>query len=136
MLTTFDLDARAATAIRYGASGFLLKDSTPARLFEAIRTVHAGNAVLAPKDLLALLDSQFREPSPAPPGFENLTGKEQEVFSAVSQGRSNSEIAAEIYASESTVKTHVGAILRKLNLRDRVQIVVFAHRHGLVSHGA
>ena len=136
VLTTFDLDARAATAIRYGASGFLLKDSTPARLFEAIRTVHAGNAVLAPKDLLALLDSQFREPLPAPPGFESLTVKEQEVFSAVSQGRSNSEIAAEIYASESTVKTHVGAILRKLNLRDRVQIVVFAHRHGLVSNGA
>ncbi len=135
VLTTFDLDSRAATAIRHGASGFLLKDATPTRLLDAIRTVHAGNAVLAPKDLLALMDSHFQEPTPPPPGFNHLTPKEQEVFSAVARGRSNAEIAGEIYASESTVKTHVGGILRKLNLRDRVQIVVFAHLHGLVAGG-
>ncbi len=135
VLTTFDLDSRAATAIRHGASGFLLKDATPERLLDAIRTVHAGNAVLAPRDLLALMDSHFQEPTPIPPGFGHLTPKEQEVFSAVALGKSNSEIAGEVYASESTVKTHVGGILRKLHLRDRVQIVVFAHQHGLVASG-
>jgi DNA-binding NarL/FixJ family response regulator len=132
VLTTFNLDDRAATAIRYGASGFLLKDATPTRLLEAIRTVHAGNAVLAPQDLTALLDSHFKEPKPVPTGYEDLTRKEQEVFAAIAQGKSNAEIAAHIFASESTVKTHVGGILRKLRLRDRVQIVVFAHQHGLV----
>ena len=135
VLTTFNLDDRAATAIRYGASGFLLKDATPARLLEAIRTVHAGNAVLSPRDLIALLDTQFREPRPPPPGYANLTDREREVFASIARGRSNGEIAAEMFASESTVKTHVGGILRKLQLRDRVQIVVVAHEHGLVGPG-
>lgn len=132
VLTTFNLDDRAATAIRHGASGFLLKDTTPAQLRDAIRTVHTGNAVLAPTDLSALLDTQFREATPAPAAYLGLTDKEREVFEAVARGLSNTEIAAEVFASESTVKTHVGAILRKLALRDRVQIVVFAHEHGLV----
>lgn len=132
VLTTFNLDDRAATAIRNGASGFLLKDTTPAQLRDAIRTVHTGNAVLAPTDLSALLDTQFREATPAPAAYLGLTDKEREVFEAVARGLSNTEIAAEVFASESTVKTHVGAILRKLALRDRVQIVVFAHEHGLV----
>lgn len=131
VLTTFNLDDRAATAIRYGASGFLLKDTTPLLLRDAIRTVHAGNAVLAPGDLSALLEGQFRAQSPTPPAYLTLTDKEREVFSAVSRGLSNTEIAALVFAGESTVKTHVGAILRKLGLRDRVQIVVFAHEHGL-----
>jgi len=132
VLTTFNLDDRAATAIRYGASGFLLKDTTPVMLRDAIRTVHAGNAVLAPQDLSTLLDGQFQAAAPTPPAYLSLTEKEREVFSAVARGLSNTEIAGLVFASESTVKTHVGAILRKLALRDRVQIVVFAHRHGLV----
>ncbi len=133
VLTTFNLDDRAATAIRYGASGFLLKDTTPLMLRDAIRTVHAGNAVLAPSDLSTLLDAQFRETRPAPAAYLQLTEKEREVFHAVARGLSNTEIATLVFASESTVKTHVGAILRKLALRDRVQIVVFAHEHGLVN---
>jgi DNA-binding NarL/FixJ family response regulator len=131
VLTTFNLDDRAATAIRHGASGFLLKDATPAMLRDAIRTVHGGNAVLAPDDLVLLLDGQLRVRRPPPPAFDTLTAKEVEVFSAVAQGLSNTEIAERVYASESTVKTHVGGILRKLGVRDRVQIVVFAYEHGL-----
>jgi len=132
VLTTFNLDDRAATAIRYGASGFLLKGTTPVMLRDAIRTVHAGNAVLAPTDLSTLLEGQFRVQTPAPTSYLSLTEKEREVFGAVTRGLSNTEIAAQVFLSESTVKTHVGAILRKLGLRDRVQIVVFAHEHGLV----
>jgi DNA-binding NarL/FixJ family response regulator len=131
VLTTFNLDDRAATAIRHGASGFLLKDTTPLLLRDAIRTVHAGNAVLAPTDLSTLLEGQFRTQRATPPAYLGLTDKEREVFAAVSRGLSNTEIAALVFAGESTVKTHVGAILRKLGLRDRVQIVVFAHEHGL-----
>lgn len=132
VLTTFNLDDRAATAIRHGASGFLLKGTTPVMLADAIRTVHAGNAVLAPQDLATLLDGQFQTRAPVPPAYLSLTEKEREVFTEVARGLSNTEIAAVVFASESTVKTHVGAILRKLGLRDRVQIVVFAHEHGLV----
>jgi len=102
-------------------------------LGEAIRTVHSGNAVLAPRDLTALLEGQFHtRATPAPAEYLALSAKEREVFEAVARGLSNTEIAALIFASESTVKSHVGAILRKLALRDRVQVVVFAHQHGLV----
>ena len=132
VLTTFDLDDRAAAAIRYGASGFLLKDATPAMLRDAIRTVHAGNAVLAPDDLSTLLDGRFRARRPSPPGLDELTAKEREVLAAVAAGLNNAEIARRAFVSESTVKTHVGAVLRKLGLRDRVQVVVLAHEHGLV----
>jgi DNA-binding NarL/FixJ family response regulator len=132
VLTTFNLDDRAATAIRYGASGFLLKDATPAMLTDAIRTVHAGNAVLAPNDLATLMEGQFRRRTPVPAVVDRLTAKEQEIFTLLAAGLSNSEISARLFLSESTVKTHVGAVLRKLDLRDRVQIVVFAHEHGLV----
>jgi DNA-binding NarL/FixJ family response regulator len=132
VLTTFNLDDRAAAAIRYGASGFLLKDTTPAQLSHAIRTVHSGNAVLAPQDLTTLLDHEFRLPAAPPAAFLSLTEKEREVFAAVVRGLSNTEISSLVFASESTVKTHVGGILRKLGLRDRVQIVVFAYEHGLV----
>lgn len=131
VLTTFNLDDRAADAIRAGASGFLLKDCTPAMLADGIRTVHAGNAVLAPGDLATLLAGDFRGSRPVPPSYASLTEREREVFAGISRGLSNTEIAVSVFASESTVKTHVGAILRKLALRDRVQIVVFAHEHGL-----
>ncbi|WP_110206290.1 response regulator [Nocardioides daejeonensis] len=131
VLTTFNLDDRAATAIKHGASGFLLKDATPQMLTDAIRTVHAGNAVISPADLTLLMDGTFRERRPTPATFDRLTEKEREVFTAVARGLSNPEIAETAYISESTVKTHVGSILRKLELRDRVQIVVFAHEHSL-----
>jgi DNA-binding NarL/FixJ family response regulator len=100
-------------------------------LRDAIRTVHTGNAVLAPEDLSALLEGQFRTQAPTPAAYLALTEKERAVFGAVARGMSNTEIAGLVFASESTVKTHVGSILRKLGLRDRVQIVVFAHAHGL-----
>jgi DNA-binding NarL/FixJ family response regulator len=132
VLTTFDLDDRAAEAIRLGASGFLLKDATPAMLGDAIRSVHTGNAVLAPADLATLVHGHFPAPTPVPDAYLALTEKERLVFAAIAKGLSNAEIAAQIFAGESTVKTHVGAILRKLSLRDRVQIVVFAYQHGLV----
>jgi DNA-binding NarL/FixJ family response regulator len=130
VLTTFNLDDRAATAIRYGASGFLLKDTTPVMLSNAIRTVHAGNAVLAPQDLAVLLEGEFRTRRPLPHSYRTLTEKEQQILAAVAHGLSNAEIARQQFLSESTIKTHVGSILRKLDLRDRVQIVVFAHQHG------
>jgi len=132
VLTTFNLDDRAATAIRYGASGFLLKDATPEVLREAIRTVHLGNAVLSPADLGRLLDGAFRHRTSTPAAYAHLTDRERDVFAGVARGLSNAEIAATVFVSESTVKTHVGSILRKLDLRDRVQIVVFAYEHALV----
>lgn len=104
-------------------------------LAEAVRTVHSGNAVLAPTDLATLLEGAFQNRRPAPPQLGTLTAKELEVLDAVARGLSNTEVGRLIFASESTVKTHVGAILRKLGLRDRVQIVVFAYEHGLVRRG-
>ncbi len=131
VLTTFHLDDAAAGAIRAGASGFLLKDATPEFLCAAVRTVHAGNAVLTPGDLAALLD----RPAPkvaVPTEFERLTERERAVFVRAGRGLSNAEIAAAEHLSESTVKTHVSSVLAKLGLRDRVQLVVFAHEHGLL----
>ena len=132
VLTTFNLDDRAATAIRYGASGFLLKDTTPAhagrRDPDRARRQRGARAD-RPVGPAGRRSSGARTPAPA--AYLALTEKEREVFAAVARGLSNTEIAAQVFASESTVKTHVGAILRKLGLRDRVQIVVFAHDHGL-----
>jgi DNA-binding NarL/FixJ family response regulator len=135
VLTTFNLDDRAATAIRYGASGFLLKDITPHHLQSAIRTVHAGNAVIAPDDLHKLLDGKVRAEKEVPAEYAAMTDKERAVLDLVAEGLSNAEIAERLYLGESTVKTHVGSILRKLGLRDRVQIVVFAYTHGLRADG-
>jgi DNA-binding NarL/FixJ family response regulator len=131
VLTTFNLDDRAARAIRFGASGFLLKDITPDHLQAAIRTVYAGNAVLAPTDLQRLLEGEFRTRVPVPAAYAALTDKEREVLGLIARGLSNTEVGEHLFVSESTVKTHVGNILRKLDLRDRVQIVVFAHQHGI-----
>lgn len=132
MLTTFDLDEAAARAIRGGASGFLLKDAEPEFLLAAIRTVHAGSAVIAAsatRDLFA----HFAVPTapPVPREFDDLTSREKEIFALAAQGLSNAEIAEREYLSEATVKTHVSRILGKLGLRDRVQLVVFAYAHGL-----
>ena len=136
MLTTFDLDEYAFTALKAGASGFLLKDVPPPDLLAAIRAVHSGEAVVAPSTTRRLLD-KFAPllPSgsePAPPELTVLTDREHEVLLLVAQGMSNAEIAAKLFLSEATVKTHVGRILMKLGLRDRVQAVVLAYETGLV----
>ncbi len=134
VLTTFDLDEAATRAIRAGASGFLLKDSDPEFLLAAIRTVHAGTAVLAPsatRELFEHFDSRGAVAS-APPEFESLTQRERDIFLLAGRGLSNAEIAKSEYVSEATVKTHISRILAKLGLRDRVQLVVYAYEHRLV----
>jgi DNA-binding NarL/FixJ family response regulator len=142
VLTTFDLDEYALAAIRAGASGFLLKDAPPEELLEAIRTVYRGDAVIAPSTTRRLLDhvapllrTQTQEQSEHAAAVERLTAREREVFTLIAQGKSNPEIAAGLFLSEATVKTHVGHILAKLGARDRVQIVVIAYETGVVSPG-
>jgi DNA-binding NarL/FixJ family response regulator len=132
VLTTFGLDPAAATAIRLGASGFLLKDTTPPFLFAAVRAVHEGSSVIAPNDLAQLFGTDVaRAPAPQPAEFATLTERERVVFGWASRGLSNAEIATKEYVTESTVKTQISSILGKLSLRDRVQLVVYAHDHGL-----
>src|SRR5690606_31934314 len=131
VLTTFDLDEAAARAIRAGASGFLLKDADPEFLLAAIRTVHAGTAVIAASATRELF-GRFPAPAAVPTQFDALTEREREIFALAARGLSNAEIAAREYLSEATVKTHISRILTKLALRDRVQLVVFAFDHGLV----
>ncbi len=132
MLTTFDLDEAAARAIRQGASGFLLKDADPEFLLAAIRTVHAGSAVIAAsatRDLFAHFTNAA--PRAVPREYGELTDREREIFALAARGLSNAEIATREFLSEATVKTHISRILMKLCLRDRVQLVVFAFEHGL-----
>ena len=139
ILTTFHVDEHVVNALRAGASGFLLKDVHADRLLEAIRVVHAGNAIVDPAVTRRLLD-QFVHRLPAPgsndgaAGQERLdgtTGREREVLALVAQGLSNAEIAAELVVTETTVKTHVHHLLTKLGARDRVQLVVLAYETGL-----
>lgn len=136
VLTTFDLDEYAFAAIRAGASGFLLKDARPVDLVGAIRTVHAGEAALAPRvtrRMIELFAGELPRPGRAEaPGLSTLTAREHEILIAIAEGRSNSEIAADFSLSESTVKTHVGRVLLKLDARDRVQLVIYAYEHGLL----
>jgi len=132
MLTTFDLDEAAARAIRQGASGFLLKDADPEFLLAAIRTVHAGSAVIAAAATRELFAHFPAAAKPVPPAYDDLTEREREIFALAARGLSNAEIAAREFLSEATVKTHISRILGKLCLRDRVQLVVFAFEHGLV----
>lgn len=133
VLTTFDLDEAATRAIRGGASGFVLKDADPEFLLAAIRTVHAGNAVIAASATREL----FEHFTPAgahrvvPAVFQQLTARERDIFQLAARGLSNAEIASGEYLSEATVKTHISRILGKLSLRDRVQLVVFAFENGL-----
>ena len=141
ILTTFDLDEYAHAALRAGASGFLLKDAPTADLLSAIRAVASGDAVVAPsttRRLLATIAHQLpvAEPGAAAPELNSLTPREHEVLIAVARGLSNAEIADELVLSEATVKTHVGRILAKLALRDRVQIVIYAYDRGLVAPGS
>lgn len=140
MLTTFDLDEYALAAIQAGASGFLLKDAPPEELLGAIRTVFAGDAVIAPSTTRRLLDHvapMLSAPSPANDAnavaVGSLTAREHEVFVLIANGLSNPEIATQLFVSEATVKTHVGHILAKLNARDRVQVVVIAYETGIVT---
>ena len=136
VLTTFDLDEYAFSALRAGASGFLLKDTPPADLLAAIRTVHAGEAVIAPSTTRRLIE-KFVDAVPAPDAtppasVAELTERERGVLLEIAQGLSNPEIAAKFFLSEATVKTHVGRILAKTGVRDRVGLVVLAYEIGLV----
>jgi DNA-binding NarL/FixJ family response regulator len=134
VLTTFDLDEAATRAIRAGASGFLLKDSDPEFLLAAIRTVHAGTAVIAPsatRELFEHFDSRGAAAG-EPEAFSALTSRERDIFLLAGRGMSNSEIARSEFVSEATVKTHISRILAKLGLRDRVQLVVYAFENRLL----
>ena len=132
ILTTFDLDEYVYEALTAGASGFVLKDDPPEQLIAAIRTVAAGDALLSPTITQRVIKQFARIQRPTPPkGFADLTTREQEVFQLIANGLSNTEIAQELYISDTTVKTHVTHILQKLNLRDRVQAVVLAYQTGL-----
>lgn len=139
VLTTFDLDEYVLRAIRAGASGFLLKDAPPQELLAAIRTVHAGDAVIAPSSTRRLLEHLVQVlPAASPrndPAVAALTVREREVLVLMARGRSNTEIAADLVVAEATVKTHVGRVLAKLGARDRVQAVVAAYEAGLVRPG-
>jgi DNA-binding NarL/FixJ family response regulator len=135
ILTTFDLDEYVYDALRAGASGFLLKDIDPPELVRAVRAVHAGEALLAPAITRRLVEHFTRRPAPGsrtPPELEELTARELDVLRELARGLSNAEIAAALFLSPATVKTHVARILMKLGLRDRVQAVVFAYQTGLV----
>jgi DNA-binding NarL/FixJ family response regulator len=137
VLTTFDLDEYAYEGLRAGASGFLLKDVTPEALYDAIRVVAAGDAVLSPRITRELIDrfAEGRPVSGADPGssarIAALTSREHEVLELVASGLSNAEIAQRLFLAEATVKTHITRILAKLGLRDRVQAVIYAYEHGL-----
>jgi DNA-binding NarL/FixJ family response regulator len=142
VLTTFNLDEYVYAALRAGASGFLLKDVPPAELVSGIRAVAAGDAVVAPSVTRRLIDAfagHLPDPgtgrSPADARLDRLTTREREVLAEVARGRSNAEIARSLVLSETTVKTHVGKILTKLNLRDRVQVVVYAYENHVVRPG-
>jgi DNA-binding NarL/FixJ family response regulator len=136
MLTTFDLDEYVYRAMKAGASGFLLKDASGGQLAEAVRTVHKGDALLAPAVTKRLIEDFCRGPAPGANGSDlGLSERELEVCRLVARGLSNREIAAQLYVSEATVKTHVGHVLSRLGLRDRVQVTVFAYEHGIVRPG-
>jgi DNA-binding NarL/FixJ family response regulator len=140
ILTTFDLDEHVFEALRAGASGFLLKDVQPAQLVDAVRVVARGEALLAPTVTRRLLDRFARSLPGAPeqpaPELAELTDREREVLALLAEGLSNAELAERLFLSETTVKTHVSSILRKLGLRDRVQAVVLAYQAGLVRPGS
>jgi DNA-binding NarL/FixJ family response regulator len=138
VLTTFDDDRVVWDAMSAGASGFLLKTAPPAQLVDAVRTVAAGEALLAPTITRRLIEDFVRRPAPgetAPERLAALTDREREVLALIARGRSNGEIAAELFLSAATVKTHVNRILSKLDVRDRVQAVVLAYETGLVRPG-
>lgn len=137
MLTTFDMDEYVYEALQAGASGFLLKDVEPELLVAGIRAVHTGDSLLAPSVTRRMIKSFLTNPPAhqptAGPELSRLTSRERETLELLARGMTNAEIAAELFVSETTVKTHVGRVLAKLNLRDRVQAVIFAYRNGLTT---
>jgi DNA-binding NarL/FixJ family response regulator len=138
VLTTFDTDDHVIRALRAGASGFLLKDAPGDELVHAVRVIAAGDALLAPsvtKRLIADFTARRRRPLGTPEGLDELTARELEVLRLIARGMSNAEISRELFIAEQTTKTHVGRILMKLHLRDRVQAVVLAYESGLVAAG-
>jgi DNA-binding NarL/FixJ family response regulator len=138
MLTTFDLDEYVYEALRAGANGFLLKDVPRATVVEGVRTIAAGESLLAPAITRRLIERHASGPpdrGAPPPQLELLSPRERDTLSCLARGRSNAEIAGELVLSEATVKTHVAAVLRKLGLRDRTQAVVWAYESGLVPPG-
>jgi DNA-binding NarL/FixJ family response regulator len=137
ILTTFDLDEYVYDALRAGASGFLLKDAPPEQMIEALHAVTRGDALIAPSITKRLLAEFVRRPEPTDAAryLAALTERERDVLLRLGRGMSNAEIAAQLYVGEATIKTHVGNVLAKLGLRDRVQAVVFAYEHGLVRPG-
>ncbi|WP_406053092.1 response regulator [Kribbella sp. NBC_00889] len=138
MLTTFDMDEYVFEALQAGASGFLLKDVQPELLVAGIRAVHSGESLLAPSVTRRLIESFLQTPRMVDPAartrLDALTAREQETLRLLARGLTNSEIATKLYVSETTVKTHVGRVLMKLGLRDRVQAVIYAYETGLISH--
>ena len=138
ILTTFDLDDYVYEALRSGASGFLLKDAPRADLVAAVRVAAAGDALLAPSVTRRLIEAFARRPAsvaPAPSRLASLTPRERDILLQVARGRSNTEIARELVVTEATVKTHVGHLLAKLGLRDRVQAVILAYETGAITPG-
>jgi DNA-binding NarL/FixJ family response regulator len=138
ILTTFDLDDYVYEALRAGATGFLLKDSPRADLIAAVRAAAGGDALLAPSVTRRLIEAFAQRPAevaPAPSRLAALTARERDVLLLLARGRSNAEIAAALFVSEATVKTHVGNLLAKLGLRDRVQAVILAYETGIVRPG-
>jgi DNA-binding NarL/FixJ family response regulator len=139
ILTTFDLDEYVHEALRAGASGFLLKDASPAALLDAIRVIHSGEGLLAPSVTRRLIEEFAHRPGPdhvAPEELEVLTEREREVLALVAGGLSNAEIAKHLVVSPATSKTHVSRIMTKLNARDRAQLVMIAYETGLVQRGS
>jgi DNA-binding NarL/FixJ family response regulator len=137
ILTTFDLDEYVYAALRAGASGFVLKDDPPEQLLTAIRTVAAGEALLSPAVTKRVIRQFTRLPQKQPPqGFAELTVREREVLRLIARGLSNGEIGRQLFIGEATVKTHITHILQKLDLRDRVQLIVLAYQTGIVDPGA
>ncbi|MDL4813940.1 response regulator [Actinomadura opuntiae] len=135
ILTTFDLDSYVYSALRAGASGFLLKDTPPADLLSAIRVVASGESLLAPTVTRRLIAEFVRRPAPvrpAPAGLDGLTDREREVLALIARGLSNAELAEHLQLSPATVKTHIGHLLAKLQARDRAQLVIAAYETGLV----
>jgi len=137
ILTTFERDDYVFDALRSGASGFLLKNAPPEELVHGVRVVAGGDALLAPSVTRRIIEEYAQRPAPrsSDTGLERLTDRELEVLRRLATGKSNAELAAELYVSEGTVKTHVSSVLTKLGLRDRVQAVVYAYESGLVQPG-
>jgi DNA-binding NarL/FixJ family response regulator len=137
MLTTFDMDEYVYDALRAGASGFVLKDVPPEQLVDGIRAVHTGSSLLSPSITRRMIETRLDRPAAGPPPrvLESLTPREREILGLLGRGLSNAEIAESLFVSETTVKTHVGRVLMKLGLRDRVQAVIFAYESGVVAIG-